>query len=172
MRDFLHHAAKSRGVRPLHGLVHLLEPQGAHDDLVLLRRADGAPDQFDFDRAGHGYPTFSVTRPRRLATSALSRSCSKASMVALTTLCGLCDPMDFVRTLGMPTAWMTARTGPPAITPVPSGAGFSSTRPLPNWPSTGCWMVVASTCTLRRFFLAASMPFLIAAGTSLALPVP
>src|SRR5580704_13647880 len=33
-------------------------------------------------------------------------------------------------------------------------------------------MVVASTCTFRRFFFAASMPFLIAAGTSLALPVP
>src|SRR5579862_5979471 len=33
-------------------------------------------------------------------------------------------------------------------------------------------MVVARTFTLRKFFLAASMPFLIAAGTSLALPVP
>src|SRR6185312_7795490 len=33
-------------------------------------------------------------------------------------------------------------------------------------------MVVASTWILRRFFFAASMPFLIAAGTSLALPVP
>src|ERR1700675_1929703 len=67
---------------------------------------------------------------------------------------------------------MTARTGPPAITPVPSGAGFNNTRPLPNSPNTTCWIVVASTCTLRRFFLAASMPFLMAAGTSLALPVP
>ena len=33
-------------------------------------------------------------------------------------------------------------------------------------------MVVASTFTLRRFFLAASMPFLMAAGTSRALPIP
>ena len=33
-------------------------------------------------------------------------------------------------------------------------------------------MVVSRTLILRRFFLAASMPFLIAAGTSLALPVP
>src|SRR6202789_1987253 len=33
-------------------------------------------------------------------------------------------------------------------------------------------MVVSSTLTLRRFFFAASLPFLIAAGTSLALPVP
>src|SRR5712692_6985589 len=33
-------------------------------------------------------------------------------------------------------------------------------------------MVVSRTLILRRFFLAASMPFLMAAGTSLALPVP
>src|SRR6266852_9548477 len=58
------------------------------------------------------------------------------------------------------------------ITPVPSGAGFSSTSPLPKRPSTACRMVVSRTLILRRFFLAASMPFLIAAGTSLALPVP
>ena len=32
--------------------------------------------------------------------------------------------------------------------------------------------MVSSTLILRRFFFAASMPFLIAAGTSLALPVP
>src|SRR3954447_11035007 len=67
---------------------------------------------------------------------------------------------------------MTARTGPPAITPVPSGAGFNSTSPLPNRPRTGCRMVVSRTFTLRRFFLAASIPFLIAEGTSFALPVP
>src|SRR5262249_32563659 len=102
----------------------------------------------------------------------LSRNCSSASIVAFTTLCGLCDPIDLVSTFGIPTAVITARTGPPAITPVPSGAGLSNTRPEPNAPSTGCWMVVARTCTLRRFFFAASMPFLIAAGTSFALPVP
>src|SRR5579884_2108159 len=67
---------------------------------------------------------------------------------------------------------MTARTGPPAITPVPSGAGFSRTRPLPKRPRTGCRMVVSSTLTLRKFFFAASMPFLMAEGTSFALPVP
>ena len=50
-------------------------------------------------------------------------------MVAFTTLCGLCEPIDLVSTLGIPTAWMTARTGPPAMTPVPSGAGFNSTMP-------------------------------------------
>src|SRR6201996_9559666 len=33
-------------------------------------------------------------------------------------------------------------------------------------------MVVSSSCTLRKFFFAASMPFLIAEGTSFALPVP
>ena len=116
--------------------------------------------------------SFSTGRPRMSATALLSRNCSSASMVAFTTLCGLCEPIDFVSTFGMPTAWMTARTGPPAITPVPSGAGFSSTSPLPKRPRTVCRIVVSRTLIFRRFFLAASMPFLIADGTSLALPVP
>ena len=42
----------------------------------------------------------------------------------------------------MPAASRTARTAPPAMTPVPSPAGLSSTRPAPKWPSTSCGMVV------------------------------
>src|SRR5688572_22796235 len=72
----------------------------------------------------------------------------------------------------MPQLSTTARTAPPAIRPVPSGAGFSSTAPEPNLPTTWCGMVVPARGTLIRFFLAASMPFLIADGTSLALPTP
>src|SRR5437867_3646721 len=102
----------------------------------------------------------------------LSRNCSSATTVAFTTLCGLCVPMDFVNTLGIPTAWMTARTGPPAITPVPSLAGFSNTSPLPNRPRVWCGIVVPSVWMRRRFFLAASIPLRIADGTSLALPIP
>src|ERR1700722_15380377 len=93
-------------------------------------------------------------------------------MVALTTLCGLREPRDFVSTLGMPTEVITARTGPPAITPVPSGAGFNNTRPLPKRPSDWCGMVVPSMWILRKFFFAASMPLRMAEGTSLALPTP
>src|SRR6188508_2668331 len=72
----------------------------------------------------------------------------------------------------MPTDSTTARTAPPAIRPVPSGAGFSSTLPEPNRPTTWCGMVVPLSGTRIRFFFAASMPFLMADGTSFALPTP
>ena len=42
----------------------------------------------------------------------------------------------------MPAASTTARTAPPAITPVPGAAGLSSTRPAPNSPMTSCGIVV------------------------------
>ena len=57
--------------------------------------------------------------------------------VARTTLCGLADPSDLVSTLCRPAASTTARTAPPAMMPVPSGAGFSSTLPDPNLPTIG-----------------------------------
>src|SRR5215510_4502342 len=72
----------------------------------------------------------------------------------------------------MPALSTTARTAPPAMRPVPSGAGLSSTLPEPNLPTTWCGIVEPLSGTLMRFFLAASMPFLIADGTSLALPTP
>ena len=42
----------------------------------------------------------------------------------------------------MPAASTTARTAPPAMMPVPSGAGFSSTLPAPKLPTIGCGIVV------------------------------
>ena len=66
----------------------------------------------------------------------------------------------------------TARTAPPAITPVPSGAGFRSTRPAPYRPITMCGIVDPASGTRTRFFLAISIPFRIADGTSFALPMP
>ena len=66
----------------------------------------------------------------------------------------------------------TARTAPPAMMPVPSGAGFSNTRPAPKRPTTRCGIVVPARGTRSNAFLAASMPFLMADGTSLALPTP
>ena len=44
--------------------------------------------------------------------------------VALTTLWGLDDPCDFDNTSWIPTDSKTALTAPPAITPVPSDAGW------------------------------------------------
>src|SRR3954464_9227645 len=74
--------------------------------------------------------------------------------------------------LEIPAASTTARTAPPAMMPVPSGAGFSSTLPAPKLPTIGCGIVVPCSGTRIRFFFAASMPFLIAEGTSFALPMP
>src|SRR4051812_30895961 len=72
----------------------------------------------------------------------------------------------------MPHDSTTARTAPPAMRPVPSGAGFSSTLPEPNLPTTWCGIVVPLSGTRIRLFFAASIPFLIADGTSFALPTP
>src|SRR5215813_1112148 len=93
-------------------------------------------------------------------------------MVARTTLCGLADPSDFVRMFVIPADSTTARTAPPAMMPVPSGAGFSNTLPAPKLPTTACGIVVPASGTRTRFFFAASIPFLIADGTSFALPMP
>ena len=70
----------------------------------------------------------------------------------------------------IPASSSTARTPPPAITPVPGEAGFSSTRPEPKMPVV--WWVIVLPClgTRNRSFLARSTPFWIASGTSLALP--
>src|SRR5438105_12890173 len=97
---------------------------------------------------------------------------SSPLIVARTTLCGLADPSDFVRMFVMPAASTTARTAPPAMMPVPSGAGLSSTAPAPNLPTMRCGIVVPASGTRIRFFFAASMPFLMAEGTSFALPTP
>src|SRR5215471_7070164 len=72
----------------------------------------------------------------------------------------------------IPAASSTARTGPPAITPVPSIAGLSRTHPAPKWPTTSWGIVCPSSGTLNRFFFAFSPPLRIASGTSLALPSP
>src|SRR4029077_9886 len=69
--------------------------------------------------------------PRRLRYSLSLRSCFSASNVAFTTLCGLAVPSDFVRMFWIPADSRIARTGPPAMTPVPSVAGLRRTFPAP-----------------------------------------
>src|SRR5271163_2586676 len=72
----------------------------------------------------------------------------------------------------MPAEVITARTAPPAITPVPSGAGFNSTMPEPKRPSTVCGTEVCVRLMRIRFFFADSIPLRMACGTSFALPDP
>ena len=57
-------------------------------------------------------------------------------------LCGLLEPRLLVRMSVMPAHSSTARTGPPAMTPVPLAAGLSSTRPAPCSPMISCGIVV------------------------------
>ena len=90
--------------------------------------------------------------------------------VAFTRLIGFWLPSDFESTSWMPASSSTARTPPPAITPVPSEAGLRKTLPAPKIPVTSCGIVVLYIGTLKRFFLARSTPFWIASGTSFALP--
>src|SRR3954454_14664997 len=87
-------------------------------------------------------------------------------------LIALDEPSDFDRTSWTPAASSTARTGPPAMTPVPGAAGRRSTTPAAFSPCTGCGMVPWMRGTLKKCFLASSTPLAIAAGTSLALPYP
>ena len=70
----------------------------------------------------------------------------------------------------MPASSSTARTPPPAITPVPGAAGLRNTRPAPKQPVVSCVIVAPCFGTRKSAFLAASTPFWIASGTSFALP--
>src|SRR5579884_3282809 len=144
MRHLRYHAADRWRIFPLDDLVEPGEAQALDHQLVLYRRLDGRahPLQLDLGSrrcrfhlvplacARHDYSS-STALPRAAATSLRSRSLASASNVALITLCGLVVPMDLVSTFCTPAEVMTARTAPPAMTPVPSGAGFSSTIPEP-----------------------------------------
>jgi hypothetical protein len=85
-------------------------------------------------------------------------------------LIGLSEPRLLDSTSCTPAHSRTARTGPPAITPVPALAGLSSTTPAAASPVIGCGIVVPMRGTLKKCFLASSTPLAMAEGTSLALP--
>ena len=55
-------------------------------------------------------------------------------IVAFTTFLGLLERKDFVLISSIPASSITALAAPPAITPVPSAAGFINTLPAPNSP--------------------------------------
>src|SRR5262245_21628047 len=69
--------------------------------------------------------TSRTVSPRSWATWSGLRSSRSASTVAFTRLIGFWLPSDFDSTSWMPASSSTARTPPPAITPVPGEAGFS-----------------------------------------------
>ena len=81
-------------------------------------------------------------------------------------------PITFVLISLYPASSNIGLTLPPAISPDPSGPGFSKTLALPNVPTYSCGIVVPTIGTSIKFFLASSIAFLIASGTSAALPFP
>src|SRR5450759_3376403 len=124
--------------------MHLAEAEGLERLAHLARAADAAADLADANRRAlllsllraHSAPSVGVllplfSPPRSLVYCSALRSCLSASNVALTTLCGFAVPSDFVRMFWMPADSRIARTGPPAMTPVPSEAGLSRTLPAP-----------------------------------------
>src|SRR5262245_23899 len=159
MRDLRHRAAHRGAVLTLHDCADAAEAQGAQYGALARSRADGRAHLLDaqllFFRHVHqpialgseaaSAPPFvvadsaaastgagrSADSPRCVRAAWLVRRRSSPAKVAFTTLCGLVEPKDLVRMSWMPAVSITARTGPPAITPVPSDAGRSSTRPAP-----------------------------------------
>src|SRR5580692_4524234 len=197
--DLMNHAARFRRVLALHHLVHPAQTETTNRGAHIIGAADEALDPLHFHGSGalrallfacHAYSPaafstgFSATTlgglplissmvlERVSATCPASFKLSSAANVALMTLCGLDVPNDLVSTLVIPATCITLRTGPPAITPVPSEAGFSSTCAEPYRPVTWCGIVVPFIFNLIRFFFACSIPFLMAMGTSRALPIP
>src|SRR5215211_9373667 len=82
-------------------------------------------------------PSTALTvRPRSCATCWGLRSDCRAATVAFTRLIGFWLPSDFESTSLMPASSSTARTPPPAITPVPGDAGLSKTRDAECRPIT------------------------------------
>ena len=67
----------------------------------------------------------------------LSQEDFKALIVAPAAFNGALEPNDLLKMFSIPASSNTARTEPPAITPVPSEAGFKTTSPAPERPTIG-----------------------------------
>src|SRR3954447_4205161 len=197
--DAVQHAARLRGVLDVDRVADAAQPERAQRVELLLVRAVLALDLRHLHDAGSssaastvpfaapsaaGTPssvsvaarlppsprTWLIDRPRSSATSSGVRRDWRPWTVALTRLIGFCEPSDLLRMSWMPASSSTARTPPPAMTPVPSEAGLRKTLPEPNSPVTVCVIVEPCFGTRNRFFFARSTPFWMASGTSLALP--
>src|SRR5690348_11934720 len=181
--DRLEHATDLGTVLLDDDVADALEPKRAEGVPLVLLAADRRPLLLDLEACHHWLTsarafssaagaTSSTGRPRRAATASGSSSERSASTVACTMLIWFDEPSDLLSTSWMPAHSSTARTGPPAITPVPGAAGRRSTTPAAFSPWTGCGIVPWTRGTLKKCFLASSTPLAIAEGTSLALPYP
>src|SRR4051795_2425067 len=129
-------AAQLGGFGALGGLADPAEPQRAQGVALLLARLVGRADLPDLQGGGHqleasagaaslvSSPSTSRTvSPRSSATWSGLRSSLRATIVARTRLMGFWLPRLFESTSWIPASSRTARTPPPAITPVPADAG-------------------------------------------------
>ena len=80
--------------------------------------------------------------PRRALSSSAEWRLRRASIVARVTLTGFVEPWVLVRMSRMPADSMTARTAPPAMTPVPCEAGLRRIRLAEYSWRTSCGIVV------------------------------
>ena len=144
------HACDHRVVVVLGGLADPAEPERAQRAAVALRLADLATDLRQLKlrhprspprRASCTGSTSLIDLPRAFATSSGRRSWRSACSAAFSMLIGFVVPSDFASTSRIPPSSSTARTPPPAITPVPGEAGRSSTRAASNRPSDSCVIV-------------------------------
>src|SRR5258706_3875604 len=135
MRDLGNHAGDVRRDDAFGQAMHLAEAERLDRLAHFARAADAAAHLAHAERllfAALFLRAHAVSSSLRSARYCFSlRSCERASKVALTTLCGLAVPSDLVRMFWMPADSRMARTGPPAMTPVPSLAGLSNTLPAP-----------------------------------------
>src|SRR5437773_799104 len=137
VRHGAQHAAHRGRVLEQHRLAAPGEAEAAQGGALARARPDRAPGEGGLDDAVLHAPRSSArVLPRSAATASGRRSILSPAIVARTMLCGLFEPRHLVRTLAMPASSTTALTPPPAITPVPSEAGLSSTAPAPKLPVT------------------------------------
>src|SRR3989304_5541149 len=108
---------------------------------------------------------------RLASASSGERRRERPSMVALTTFAGFREPSDLVTASLTPASSSTARTPPPAMSPVPGAAGLISTREALKRASTGCGVVGPTIGTLSMCVRAPVVALRIASGTSLAFPI-
>jgi hypothetical protein len=87
-------------------------------------------------------------------------------------LLGLFEPNDLAIISVTPASSRTGLAAPPAISPVPSLAGFNNILLELYLYSISWFIVVPFRLTLTNDLNASSSAFLIASGTSLALPTP
>ena len=94
--------------------------------------------------------TCSTGRPRRAATASGSSRQPEGRDRRMDDVDAFDEPSDLLSTSWMPAHSSTARTGPPAITPVPGAAGRSRTTPAAFSPWTGCGSCPGSAAPGRR----------------------